>query len=332
MTNRNHSPADEVERLLRAIEPENRRGKVRQTVDNHFREPGRCDRRGRRSAKLKKVATTLRHMVGMQRWALDESYDLNVRRRVGDFLKHVDHNQSWARTVDECSKARGLVNGAARKRNEQKELGPGEPATLSEAYTSYPLNTVAKVRAGGRRGGNCLRDNDFGYLDQLRDGEAEFHEIRKSDEAVAWLRVERESREITDIYGPGNEEAELPVGVLWELCRKLDVGGDDEELFLGNGVLTMFLDGTAEREKPMRVVRDYEFWWRRREIVAHDSRDDRWSRFVWRRTGWRAAGPSHIDGDTFKVMRRLVPAIASLARAALPIRPRRPGKRKPTAL
>ena len=322
MINRSNSRADEVERLLQAIQPRHRRCKVRRAVDEHFREPGRSDLRGRKSAELKKVATTLRHILGMPRWAVDERYDLNARRRIKDLLKHIDHNQPWARTVEDGSTARGLANGAGRKRNEQTEYGPGEPTILDEAHNSFPLNSIAKVRAGGRRGGNCLRDNDYGCLDQLRDREAEFHEIRKSGVAVAWLCVERESREVKDIYGPGNEEAELPVEVLWEVCRELDVNGDEKELFLANGVLTMFMGGGADREEPMRVVRDYEFWWRRGEVVVHDSRADRWSRFLWHRAGWRATEPSHMNAESFKVMRRLVPKIGFLARAAQPSRAR----------
>ena len=264
-------------------------------------------------------------MVGMQRWAVDNRYDLNVRRRINDFLKHVDHTQPWRQTVAECRKARGLANGAARSLNERKEFGSAEPAVLDETHTNHPLNSVAKMRAAGKRGGNCLRDNDFGYLDEIRRREAEFYEIRKSGTAVAWWRVERESREITDVYGPSNDDADLPVEVLWQMCRQLDVNGDGEELFLQNGVLSMFLDGTVDRDAPMRVVRGYRFWWRRREIVVHDSQEDRWSRFLWRRAGWRVTGPSHLDCDTFEVMRRLVPAIRTLACEARP--PRRPRRR-----
>ena len=324
MTNRSKSPADEVERLLGAIEPHSRRRKVRRAVEEHFREPGRSDCRGRRSAELRKVATTLRHILGMQRWVVDYRYDLNIRRRIKDFLRHIDHNQPWGQTVEECRKARGLANGAARMRNEQKERGPGEPTTLDEAYTNHPLNSVAKVRAAGRCGGNCLRDNGFGYLDELRDREAEFHEIRKWGNPVAWLRVERKSREVTDIYGPSNEEAELPVEVLWQVCKSLDVTGDGEELFLSNGVLSMFLDGTAEPEMPMLAVREYRFWSRLREIVVHDTREDHWSRFLWRRATWCATGPSHLDSDTFDVMCRLRRRIRLLARDAMPTRRWRP--------
>ena len=329
MTKRSKFPVGDVEQMLGAIEPHHRRRKVREAVDSYFGEPGRSDGRGRKSSELKQVATTLRHIVGMQRWVADPRYDLNVRRRINDFLKHIDHTQPWRQTVDECRKARGLANGAARSQNERKELGSAEPTVLDETHMNYPLNSVAKIRAAGKRGGNCLRDNEYGYFDELRRREAEFYEIRKSGTAVAWWRVERESREITDIYGPSNEDADLPVEVLWRMCREIDANGDGEELFLQNGVLSMFLDGAVDREVPMRIVRGYRFWWRRREIVVHDSRDDRWSRFLWRRTGWRATGPSQLDSDTFEVMRRLVPAIRSLAFDARP--PRKPQRRSRTS-
>lgn len=324
MNKRGESATGDVERLLGAIEPHHRRCKVREAVDSHFGEPGRSDGRGRKSSELKQVATTLRHIIGMQRWVADPRYDLNVRRRIKDFLKHIDHTQPWRQTVIECRRARGLANGAARSQNERKEFGSGEPTVLDETHTNYPLNSVAKMRGAGKRGGNCLRDNDYGHFDELRRGEAEFYEIRKSGTAVAWWRVERESREITDIYGPSNEDADLPVEVLWRMCREMDANGDGDELFLQNGVLSMFLDEAVDQDAPMRVVRGYRFWWRRREIVVHDSQDDRWSRFVWRRTGWRARGPSQLDSDTLEVMQRLDPAISSLARDAQPRRkPRR---------
>ena len=326
MSKRRQSAA-EVEMLLRSIEPAHRRRKVGRAVDCYFSDPARRDGRGRRPAGLRKVATTLRHIVGMQGWVNDERYDLNVRRRIRDSLKHIDHNGPWRETVDECSKARGLVNGATKTRNEKKEYGPGEPTVLDAAHTSHPLNSVGKLRSGGRRGGNCLRDNDRGYHDQLRNGEAEFHEIGKSGVPVAWLRVDCESREITEIYGPSNEDPDLPVEVLWELCKKLDVSGDCEELFLHNGVLTMFLGGKADPEAPMRVIRGYRFWWRRGEIIVHDSRDDRWSRFLWRDRKWRAAGPSDLDDDSFKHMRRLERRIMLLASMARPIRARKPRRR-----
>ena len=318
------SAAVVVERSLRSIAPAHRRRKVRRAVDGYFSDPARSDGRGRKSTELRTVATTLRHIVGMQRWVDDERYDLNVRRRVRNSLKHIDHKGSWRKTVEECRKARGLVNGSTRTRNEQEEYGPGRPTVLDAAYSSHPLNSVAKLRSGGRRGGNCLRDSDLGYHDELREGEAEFHEIRKSGVALAWLRVDCESRHVTEIHGPGNEEADLPVDVLRELCRKLDVSGDREELFLGNGVLTMFLDGKVDPEAPMRAVRGYGFWWRRGEIVVHDSRRDRWSRLLWRRRKWRAAGPSDLDDDSFEVMRRCLPAVMVLAFSARPKRARKP--------
>ena len=333
MSNRKQRPSDLVEALLRAIEPAHRRRKVRCALDDYLNHPSRRDDRGRKSAELSKASTTLRHIVGMQRWVDDERYDLNVRRRIRDFLKHIDHKQPWPPTVVEAREARGLANGAGKAWNEQREYGPGEAVVLDRTHTSYPLNSVAKLRAGGRRGGNCLRDNDGGYHDELRERDAEFHEIRQLGAPVAWLRVELDSRKVTEIYGPSNEEADLPVEVLRQLCRKLAVSGDHEALFLGSGVLALFLDGKLDSETPMRVVTDYRFWWRRGEIVVHDAHLDRWSRFVWRRR-WRAAGPSHLDGDAFAVMCRLVPRIRILAWAARPrprlgartCRPKRPGR------
>lgn len=324
------SPSDKVEALLRSIEPLHRQVRVRRAVDGYLSDPSRNDDRGRMSAELKKVATTLRHIVGMQRWVDDTRYDLNVRRRIRDLLRHIDHNGSWLDAVRECRQARGLANKAGQGWNERKEYGPGDPTDLGMAHTSHPMNTVAKQRTGGRRGGNCLRYSGFGHHDELRLGLAEFHEIHRSGTAVAWLRVECASREIsgTDIYGPSNEDADLPVEVLWELCRKLDVRGDDHELFLGNGVLSIFLDGKADPEAPMRVVHGYRFWWRRGEIVVHDSHRDRWSRFLWRRRAWRATEPSDLDDDTFMHMRRLVHPIWLVAHRARPIRARRPRRRR----
>ena len=321
---RTQSPSDKVEALLRSIEPLHRQTRVREAVDDYFSDPRRHDDRGRKTAELKKVATTLRHIVGMQQWVDDLRYDLNVRRRIRDFLKHIDHNGVWPDTVSECRIARGLANKAGQDWNERKEYGSGDPTDLGMAHTNHPLNSVAKLRTGGRRGGNCLRDTGFGYQDELRLRQADFHEIHRSGVAVAWLRVECGSREITDIYGPSNEDADLPVEVLRELCTRLDVRGDDHELFLGNGVLSIFLDGKADKEVPMRVVCGYRFWWRRGEIVLHDSRRDRWSRFLWRRRAWRSTVPSDLDGNAFMMMRRLVPAIRLLAQRARPIRARKP--------
>lgn len=322
---RTKSRADEVERLLRAIRPRHRQIAVRRALDGYFSDGSRHDGRGRKAAELEKVKTTLRHIVGMPGWVEDIRYDLNFRRRIRDLLRHIAHGQPWATTVVECSTARGLANRAGQAWNEGKEYGPGEPIDLVAGHTDHPLNTIAKMRRGGRRGGNCLRDNEYGHHDQLRDRESEYHEIRNSGVGVAWLRVECESREIAEIHGPGNDEdVDLPVDVLWALCRKLGVSGDYEDLFLRSGVLSIFLEGKVDRDDPMRTVRGYRFWWRPREIVVHDSRRDRWSRFVWRRRAWRAAGPSDLDGDTFRVMRELVPAIRGLALRARPTRARRP--------
>ena len=141
------------------------------------------------------------------------------------------------------------------------------------------------------------------------------------------MRVERDSCEITEIHGPNNDKAE-PVDVLWLLCRKLGVHGDREELFPGNGVLSMFLNGPADPETPSVVVGGYGNWWRTGEIVLHDSRNDRWSRLLWHAGAWCAVGLSHLDSNAFEAMRRLERRIASLAWAAGPAGRRSPGGRR----
>ncbi|MXY52705.1 MAG: hypothetical protein F4Y86_09300 [Gammaproteobacteria bacterium] len=316
-----------VERLLRCVEPLARRNKVRKALDAHFGNPGRTDLRGRKSTELRKAATTLRHIVGMQQWVNARRYDLNTCRRIRDYLRHIDHNQPWSRTVDECSRARGLANRAGRAWNERREYGPGDPKVLDATHTSHPLNSIAKLRSAGRRGGNCLRYNDFGYHDELRDGVASFHEIRSNDVPVAWIRVERHSRRVTDIYGPGNAEPRLSIEVLRKLCTKLIVSGDYEDTFFRRGVLTIFLRGKIDPDIPMKVIADYRFWWRAGEVVVHDVRDDQWSRFLWRHRQWQAAGPSALDGDAFGAMRRVNPKVDLVALKAILKRRRKPGRR-----
>lgn len=317
--------AERVEALLCGLEPDSRRRKVRRAVDDYFADPRRRDALGRRRpAELKKVATTLGHIVGMQRWATNERYDLNVRRQIRKFLKHVDHNQPWHQSVVECSTARGLVNKAGQAVNERQEFFTGKPEVLGDAHRCHPLNSIAELRAGGRRGGNCLRDNDYEHHDELREGEAEFYEIRRDGVPVAWLRVDCDRREVTTILGPRNEDAEIPAEVLHELCLKLEVTGDNHELFHCSGVLSMFVHGSADSDVPTRVVGGYEFWWRRGEIAMRDSRDGRWSRFLCRGRRWREARHSDLNAKAFEALRRVSPKIGLIALSALPTRGRKP--------
>lgn len=317
--NRSHN--ENVKRLLAAIEPASRQRKVRQAVDNHFRGRGKKDLRGRKSPELKKVATTLRHIVGMQHWIEDTRYDLNIRRRIKKSLKHIDHNQSWFKTVLECRKARGLVNRAARTFNEQKEHFTAEATTLDEVHRCIPLNSVTKLLAAGRRGGNCLQYRDSGYAEDLRCREAEFYEVHRLGEPVAWMSVSCESpREIREIYGPSNEKADLPKEVLIQICKTLDAIGDDNDLFWKNGVLSIFLDGTVSCETPMLDIRGYRIWSRTRQIAIHDSHRNEWSLFIWDRDAcaWDSSYLSNMEKSALDVLCRFDPRIELIVKNAEP--------------
>ena len=222
----------------------------------------------------------MRHVLGMLRWVNDERYDLNDRNRIKKYLKHIVHGQPWLVTVQECRSARGLANRSGRQWNEAREYGPDDITSLDEHHITLPLNSIRKLRAAGRRGGNCLRRNDYGHHDALRNEVTQFYEVRKSGKAIAWMSVDYDSRKVIEVRGPNNDEADLPDEVLWELCRKLQVDGEEEERFLQRGVLRMFVDGAADVQKPRHIVAGYRLWSRRHEIVMHDSKDGGWSRFL----------------------------------------------------
>lgn len=306
-------PVALVSTRLRAIEPAHRRKKVQEALDDHFQCPSRRDGRGRRSDDLKEAARTLAHIGCMPRWVASEDYDLNHRRRIKDVLKHIDHRVSWEQIVEECKEARGLANKAGQARNERKEYGPSEVTRLYEDYTSIRLNTIETLRAAGRRGDNCLRDNHFDYHDALRNGQTEFYEIRKADSSVAWMSVDSRSREVDEIKGPSNDEPEIAIDVLWALCRRLRVSGDQNHLFTRSRVLSMFVSGAADLRRPDCVVFAYRLWWRPHEIALHDSKNGGWSRFEWNGSGWEASDFSHLDTDALVVLQRASPKVGLIA-------------------
>ncbi len=314
-------PSTELNRLLSTIEPRHRRRKVQEAIDHHFSEPGRRNRRGRDSKELKSVCRTVRQIRSMQDWCENGSYDLSTRRRIKDFLKHIDHRQPWLTTVQECREARGLVNKAGRRRNERREYGPSEPIVLDKSYTAVPLNSIAKLRSAGKRGKNCLGDSYWGTFDELKDRETEFYEIRRSGAAVAWMSIDVAERIVADMEGKSRAEVDLPTEVLWKICRKFNVNCDDSRAFLQRGVLSIFKDGHADPSTPMLVVNELRLWSRREEIVVYDSKHEQWSRLTWckpydEEPHWSTDGYSHMEDQTFEFLCRFVPQIESLARNA----------------
>ena len=310
----------EIERILQTIEPSHRRTKLRRSLDLHFQDPDRHDGRGRKASELATVKTTLRHIRNLDKWIERENYDLNVRRKIKKILKRLDHHQSWEQTVIEARKARGLANCAGKTWNDRKEYGPGDVLVLDQEYSVIPLNSVERMRSTGKRGHNCLVDSSH-YFDKLRNWKTKFFEVQKSGIFCACFSVDCESSKVAEIYGSNNDEADLPPNILWQICQVLGIRGDSEELFLTNGVFSMFLDRTADQTAPMFKVAGYQLWWRKGEVVVKDARKEHWSRFEWTLDEWCETWGSKLTIDNFDVMRRLHPMINELVRQATPTRP-----------
>ncbi len=308
-------PAEEIKRLLAKL-PKPIADKLGIALGRHFDDVALCDKRGRKTSELRKVPTTLQHVDGMLRWVDDERYDLNYRRRIRKFLKHIAHGQPWQVTVDECRMARGLANRGGQMWNDKRTFGPSVAIDTGTDYTTVSLNSVEKQRSAGGRAENSLQSNAFGHHDALRNGKAEYYEIRKSGAGQAWMSVDCRTRKVIEICGPRNDEADLPDEVLWQLCRKLRVSGDDTELFFQRGVLSMFIDGVADRNKPKCVVSRYQLWSRPREVILQDSREGGWSRFVRDGWGWDATAGSELGADALKVLRDLSLQVRLLVRVA----------------
>ncbi len=325
MSRQKKSPSLLIEELLEGIAPTSRQKKVNRAIEAHFQDSRQLDGRGRRSAALENTCRALRHLANMPNWQVDDRYDLNMRRRIRDILKHVDHGQAWSTTIEECSEARGLINKAARKRNERREYGSSEALKLNDELICYPLNSATKLRSAGKRGGNCLGSRRYNHVSELKSGEAEFYEIQTEDGALrAFLRIEKASRKITEIQGPGNDDIDLPVETLWSICRELKTSGDDCADFLRFGVLSLVQGWKSKATTQMSQVLDFQVWWRNGEIVVRDTATRQWSRFIWG-TSWRAhdvgwvdTDGSAIDSDAFGLMLRCQPKLSTIAEKARP--------------
>ena len=306
-----------IERLLQDIRPAHRRRKLRNSIDAYFQDTQRRDNRGRKASELARVITTLRHVLNMCGWALNEAYDLNTRRKIKKALRHIDHHQSLEKTIAEASKVRGLVNQAGRNRNERKEYGPNAMIALDQEYTVFRLNSVKKMRSAGRRARNCLDSSSY-YINQLRSLEARFYELKKSGVTCACFSVDCTSSKLIQISGPNNDEAEVPPHILWAICKELSISGDNEELLLKNGILAIFLEGLASPTSPMFTTNDYQLWWREGEVVVNDAHRGHWSQFIWEQNAWCERLGSRFNDDSLELMCRLHPKINELVWKAAP--------------
>ena len=326
MLNLNKSVSKSIEKLIENISPTSRHKKVIRAIEVHFQDSSRYDERGRRSSELENTRKALRHLANMPSWQMNERYDLNMRRRIGDILKHIDHGQPWSKTIVECSEARGLANKAARRRNERREYGSSDPMRLDDEFTCIPLNSAVKLRSAGKRGNNCLGDNQSGYFGELKTGQTEFYEIQSTEgESKAFLSVDKTSRAVTELQGLSNEDAELPVDTLWAICRVLKAKGDECPDFVRSGVLSLVNRARSAVNSPMSRIFDFQIWWGKGEIVIRDLKSGLWSRFTWRFAGqrfgraeWIEAHGSDIDAIAFDFMLRCQPRLSEIADRAHP--------------
>ena len=321
MSNPKKSPAILMEALINEITPPSRSKKVRLAIEEHFRDSAQHDRRGRRTAELENACKALRHLKSMPGWQMNERYDLNMRNRIRDILKHVDHGQSWSKTIRECSEARGLISKSARRQSDRKEYGFGAPRRLDDEFVCYPLNSAAKLRSAGKRGKNCLGSNRYDHVAELKSGETEFYEIKtKRGAPRAFLSVDKASRMISQIAGINNDEVTLPTDTLWSICQELEANGDDCEEFVGAGVLSALRDSNRNPIAPMRRIFDFHLWWRNGEIILQDLRTNEWSRFEWDGDvdEWKAPYFSEIDAQAFALMLRCQPELSAIGEKARP--------------
>ena len=322
MSNSKKSPSILMEALIDEISPPSRNKRVRLAIEEHFRDSAQHDGRGRRTSEIENACRALRHLKSMPGWQVNERYDLNMRNRIRDILKHVDHGQSWSETIKECSEARGLISKSARRRSDRREYGFSAPRRLDDEFICYPLNSAAKLRSAGKRGKNCLGSNSYNHVAELKSGETEFYEIKtKRGAPRAFLSVDKASRMISEIGGINNGEVTLPTGTLWAICRELDANGDDCDVFVYTGVLSALRDANWNLIAPMRRIFDFDIWWKSDEIVLKDLRNRKWSRFEWDddRGEWNAPYFSEIDAQAFALMLRCQPEFEAIAEKVRPI-------------
>ena len=320
------SKRQEMVNQANKIEPAARRDKTLNAAGAWLGDSAQQDGRGCKSSALGDALKTMRQLVKIQGWVDNERYR-DIHQQLRKTLKHIDHGAPWEQIAAEASKAEGLVKREGRKRNKGKEYGPGDPVVLNAEYTAYPINSVAKMESAGKLYGNCLRSNEWGHHDDLRDLDASYWDVRKADNPVACLRADHDG-EVTEMLGPRNGEADLPAEVLWALCRMLEISGDEHQLFHRSGVLSLFVEGKAVPDKPELSYRGYCFWARRREVVVHCRARDLWSRFVWSDGQWQAGEHSALAEDALDIMRDFSPAVRTLFQRAEPRRRVRIRKRR----
>ena len=304
-------------------------------VEQHFEDPLRRDRRGRRSQDLRAVEKAVGHMTNATSWQHRQNLDANARREARALVQTACHGQTPLRELmKRASALRGLVNKCGRLRNARKPIEGCEPLSvrLFGGYSVERLHTVAKLASAGRALGNCAKDNGHGLHDGLRQRHSDFYLVWCGRAPVAMLEVELETDEITEFLGPSNADVELSCFVLRDLLRQLRLNGDHVDACLQRGLAAIFTSGAASFRKPSYQRGRVRIWQARRYLVVKEgSRPGRgWSSFRWDGTGWAASRAS--SRERLDDLMTRYPDIAVVANKAMSVlrlrrRPRRARRR-----
>ena len=293
-----------IELALSQIEPKRTRQRISMALHQHLEEIGLDSNQDFHSEELTRVKTTLQHLVGLQSWVVNGNYDPNIRRLLKKALTSLNQRKNWEEIVEVARTSRGLANKAGRLFNESKEFGSSVPISLTPEYRVIPLNSIRKMKAAGKKAGNCLSNNTYHYW-ELRSGQYEFYALQQAGDLVACFSVDCSDREIWHFEKTDDFEIKnLPRPVLWRLCKTLHITADSQEEFAQCGVLSLFLRGEASRNAPAMEVNGLKLWSGQREIVLHDSHERYWSMFEFD-SQWQAIGASAIETDGLKMACRL---------------------------
>lgn len=268
---------------------------------NYRSRPGNRDGRGVKHAVNEQIAKTFTQL----RYALrhiQTHADGNIRREARTLVRSLQ-SDAFEEVSRRASRYIGAVNRAGHQRKERARLN-NRAITLVDDLLVTQLNSSDQLSAVGRQFRNCVASKRGWGHEYLRSGETEFYLIERTGEPIALMEVHAESREISQIAGPENDDVRLTRRQALGICRALDVSGDDEPTFTQVGAYRMFRDGdpfhtgwlaAGERKCKLYTVTTTHGSRAQRELVVRwhpattlDEDTSTWSRF----TRTVARGPS----------------------------------------
>lgn len=293
--------------------------RIRGQLQEHFADPLRRDRRGRKVKSLREAEKTLRHLTRAAVWQDWPHLDLNVRQEAQALVKTACHGQTpFEQLMKRASVLRGRVGESGRVRNACMPIKGCDPLLegLPHGFTVERLHTVERLAQAGRRLGNCAKNNAYGLHNRLRRRESDFYLMLRDSEPAAMFEVDLEAAKITEFLGKRNADVDLPRPALIALLQRLQLNGDDVEACLQQGAASIFATGTADVREPDWQHGNLAVWLRPRRLLIKEGRKrEWWSSFEWNGANWEASDASRRRRLDALVTR--YPFIATLAGRAL---------------